>query len=129
MSYTTKTDFWGNTTYYDEKGKLIGKEDSTWLGGKVIKDEYGNVVGKPVKDIWGRETIELEHSSFFFGTSKKTILKDGELEDWEMCESCGEYIDGDEKLLNQVRNIIMQKPKGHSFENKNNIHGLNRTGG
>ena len=40
-----------------------------------------------------------------------------------------EYIDDDEKLLNQVRNIIMQKPKGHSFENKNNIHGLNRTGG
>ena len=96
MSYTTKTDFWGNTTYYDEKGKLIGKEDSTWLGDKVIKDEYGNVVGKPVKDIWGRETIELEHSSLFFGTSKKIILKDGELEDWEMCENCGDYIDGED---------------------------------
>ena len=95
MSYTTKTDFWGNTSYYDEKGKLIGKEDTTWLGGKVIKDEYGNVVGKPVKDICGSETIELEHSSLF-GTSKKTILKDGELEDWEMCENCGDYNDGED---------------------------------
>ena len=99
MAYTTKKDFWGNTSFYDEKGNLIGKEDTTWLGDKVIKDAAGNRIGRPVTDIWGRETIELEHDSFFFGSSKKTMLKEGELEDWEMCESCGDYIDGEDDMF------------------------------
>jgi len=98
MAYTTKKDFWGNTSYYDEKGKLIGKEDTTWLGDKVIKDASGNRIGRPVTDMYGRETIELERYSLFSGSSKTTILKDGELEDWEMCENCGDYIDGDNDM-------------------------------
>ncbi len=58
MSFTTKINFWGTTTYYDEKGNLIGKEDTTWFGTKVIKDSSGNVIGRPQTDIYGRETIE-----------------------------------------------------------------------
>ena len=96
MSYTTKKDFWGHTSYYDENGQLIGKEETTWLGDKVIRDSSGTVIGKPKKDIWDRETIELEQNSFLFGTKKKTILKKGELEDWEMCGNCGEYFDGED---------------------------------
>ena len=98
MSFTTKTNFWGTTTYFDERGNLIGKEDTTWFGTRVIKDSSGNVIGRPQTDIYGRETIELEHNSFFFGSSKKTLLKDGELEDWEMCENCGDYNDGEDDL-------------------------------
>ena len=99
MGYTTKTDFWGNKSYYDEKGKLIGKEESTWLGGKVIKDSSGSVVGRPELDDYGRETIVMEKKSSFFGPSRTTtILRDGELEDWEMCENCGEYLDGDDDM-------------------------------
>ena len=98
MAYTTKTDFWGNTTYYDENGNLIGKEETTWLGDKIIKDQNGNRIGRPETDIYGRETVILEKDSFWFDRSEKTILKDGELEDWEMCESCGDYIDGDNDM-------------------------------
>ena len=97
MSYTTKTDFWGNTSYYDEKGRLIGKGDTTWFGTKVIKDQNGNVIGRPVRDEYNRETIELEKTSLFgFSSSKRTVLKEGELEDWEMCGYCGEYFDGED---------------------------------
>lgn len=98
MAYTTKKDFWGNTTYYDENGNLIGKEETTWLGDRVIKDQYGNRISRPETDIYGRETITLEEDSFFFGKTTKTILKDGELEDWEMCENCGDYIDGEDEM-------------------------------
>ena len=96
MGYKVKTDFWGHRSYYDERGNLIGKEETTWLGDKVIKDSSGNRVGRPVIDEYGRETIEKESYSLFFGNSKTTILRDGELEDWEMCENCGEYLDGDD---------------------------------
>ncbi len=98
MAFTTKKDFWGNTNYYDEKGKLIGKEDTTWFGTKVIKDSAGNRIGRPETDIYGRKTIVLEKDSFWFGHSEKTLLKAGELEDWEMCENCGDYIDGDNDM-------------------------------
>lgn len=98
MAFTTKKDFWGNTNYYDEKGKLIGKEDTTWFGTKVIKDSAGNRIGRPETDIYGRNTIVLEKDSFWFGHSEKTLLKAGGLEDWEMCENCGDYIDGDDDM-------------------------------
>lgn len=39
------------------------------------------------------------------------------------------YLDYEEKLINEIKNIILQKPAGHNFENKNATHGLNRTGG
>ncbi len=97
MGYTTKKNFWGTKSYYDDKGHLIGKEDTTWFGNKVIKDADGNVVGRPKKDLWGRETIVMEKRSFF-GTTKSTLLKEGELEDWEMCENCGDYLDGDSDI-------------------------------
>lgn len=98
MAYTTKKDFWGNTTYYDENGNLIGKEETTWLGDRVIKDQYGNRIGRPETDIYGRETIIREKDSFWFGHSETTELKDGELEDWEMCENCGGYNNGEDDL-------------------------------
>ena len=97
MSYTTKTDIWGNTSYYDENGNCIGKEENTWLGGKVIKDSSGNTIGRPEIDSYGRETIELDKPSFFgFSSSKESILREGELEDWEMCVHCGEYFNGED---------------------------------
>lgn len=41
----------------------------------------------------------MEEKSSFFGPSMATtILRDGELEDWEMCENCGDYIDGDDDM-------------------------------
>lgn len=39
------------------------------------------------------------------------------------------YINDEEKLINEIKNIILQKPAGHHFENKEATHGLNRTGG
>ncbi len=39
------------------------------------------------------------------------------------------YINDEKKLINEIKNIILKKPAGHSFENKSNAHGLNRTGG
>ena len=48
-------------------------------------------------DEYARETIELERTSIFgISAPKKTILRDGELEDWEMCTICGEYFDGED---------------------------------
>lgn len=29
MGYKVKTDFWGHKSYYDEKGNLLGKEETT----------------------------------------------------------------------------------------------------
>lgn len=98
MAYTTKTDFWGNKTYYDDNGNLIGKEEKTWLGDRIIKDPSGNRIGRPQTDIYGRETIIMEKNSFLFGHSEDTILKEGELEDWEMCENCGDYINGEDDM-------------------------------
>ena len=39
------------------------------------------------------------------------------------------FINDEEKLINEIRSIILKKPAGHGFENKNTGHGLNRTGG
>lgn len=39
------------------------------------------------------------------------------------------YIDDNEKLVNEIKSIILKKPAGHSFENMQAPHGLNRTGG
>ena len=39
------------------------------------------------------------------------------------------YINDEEKLIEKLENIILKKPAGHHFENKNISHGLNRTGG
>ena len=97
MGYKVKTDFWGHKSYYDERGNLIGKEETTWLGDKVIKDQNGNRIGRPVIDEYARETIELEKTPIFgLSGSKETILREGELEDWEMCTVCGEYFDSED---------------------------------
>lgn len=39
------------------------------------------------------------------------------------------YINDNEKLVNEIKSIILKKPAGHSFENMQAPHGLNRTGG
>lgn len=39
------------------------------------------------------------------------------------------FINNEEELINEIKEIIKKKPAGHSFENKNASHGLNRTGG
>ena len=39
------------------------------------------------------------------------------------------FIDNEEELINKIKEIIKKKPAGHSFENKNASHGLNKTGG
>ena len=39
------------------------------------------------------------------------------------------YIDDEEKLISEIKKIIMKKPAGHSFETVSGSHGLNRTGG
>ena len=99
MSYTTKTDCWGRTCYYDERGRLIGKESTTLGGKRIIKDANGTVIGRPQKDDYDRETIILEKKSSFFNPPKTTtLLRQGELEDHEICESCGEYLDGDDDM-------------------------------
>ena len=33
---------------------------------------------------------------FGLSGSKETMLREGELEDWEMCTVCGEYFDGED---------------------------------
>ena len=39
------------------------------------------------------------------------------------------YIDNENELENEIRNIILKKPSGHSFEDGKKHEGLNRTGG
>jgi hypothetical protein len=39
------------------------------------------------------------------------------------------YIDNEDNLVEEIKNIILKKPVGHSFENRNTSHGLNKTGG
>jgi cyclic pyranopterin phosphate synthase len=39
------------------------------------------------------------------------------------------YINNEEQLVNEIKNIILKKPEGHNFENENPTHGLNKTGG
>lgn len=39
------------------------------------------------------------------------------------------FIDNEEELLKEIKNIILKKPSGHHFEDKNTTHGLNKTGG
>ena len=39
------------------------------------------------------------------------------------------YINDEKELIRNIENIILKKPAGHHFENKNISHGLNRTGG
>lgn len=39
------------------------------------------------------------------------------------------FIDDENKLENEIRNIILKKPAGHSFEDGKKHEGLNRTGG
>ena len=39
------------------------------------------------------------------------------------------YINDENKLINEIKKIILKKPAGHHFENKEAPHGLNRTGG
>lgn len=39
------------------------------------------------------------------------------------------YINNEEQLVNEIKNIILKKPEGHNFENGNPTHGLNQTGG
>jgi molybdenum cofactor biosynthesis enzyme MoaA len=39
------------------------------------------------------------------------------------------FIDNEEELINKIKEIIKKKPAGHSFENNNASHGLNKTGG
>lgn len=39
------------------------------------------------------------------------------------------YIDDENLLINHIRTIIKSKPAGHSFENGDPPHGLNKTGG
>ena len=39
------------------------------------------------------------------------------------------YIGDGERLINEIKNIILQKPAGHHFESREVLHGLNRTGG
>ena len=39
------------------------------------------------------------------------------------------YIHDEKRLLNEIKNIILKKPAGHHFENREAANGLNRTGG
>ncbi|MBQ7741020.1 MAG: GTP 3',8-cyclase MoaA [Eubacterium sp.] len=39
------------------------------------------------------------------------------------------YINDENKLIKEIENIIRKKPAGHNFENRNTVHGLNKTGG
>jgi len=39
------------------------------------------------------------------------------------------YINDEKQLISEIQNIILKKPAGHHFENKDATHGLNRTGG
>lgn len=39
------------------------------------------------------------------------------------------FIDDENKLINEIKSIILKKPSGHNFENKSIAHGLNKTGG
>ncbi len=97
--FTKKTNIWGKTSYYDSKGNLIGEETTTWGGTRIIKDSNGNTIGKPEMDEYGRSTIKLEKKGSFFSPSKtKTLLSQWEPDVEDLCENCGEEMDGDDDL-------------------------------
>ncbi len=60
------------------------------------------------------------------------LLSDGKVKPCLGCDAAYDilpYLDDRETLLREIRRIIFEKPAGHSFENHNTVHGLNRTGG
>ncbi len=60
------------------------------------------------------------------------LLSDGRVKPclgYETAYDILQFIDDENKLLEEVKNIILKKPAGHSFGNENAGHGLNRTGG
>ncbi|MBR3621099.1 MAG: recombinase family protein, partial [Clostridia bacterium] len=60
------------------------------------------------------------------------LLSDGRVKPclgYETAYDILHFIDDENKLLEEVKNIILKKPAGHSFGNGNAGHGLNRTGG
>ena len=60
------------------------------------------------------------------------LLSDGKVKPclgYDTAYDIMQFIDDEDRLLEEVKNTILKKPAGHSFENKNTGHGLNRTGG
>ena len=60
------------------------------------------------------------------------LLSDGKVKPclgYDTAYDIMQFIDDEDRLLEEVKKIILKKPAGHSFENKSAGHGLNRTGG
>ena len=60
------------------------------------------------------------------------LLSDGKVKPclgYDTAYDIMQFTDDEDRLLEEVKNIILKKPAGHSFENKSAGHGLNRTGG
>ncbi len=91
--YKVKTDFWGNKTYYDAHGKIIGESDTDWSGAPIIV-KNGHKIGTVQEDNLGRETITIESNSLF--GSDIIMIDSNAPEDWEYCDNCGEWDGGED---------------------------------
>lgn len=92
-SFTTKTNFWGNKIYYDERGNEIGKEESSIFGGRGIY-KNGHKVADLDHDYNGNEELVFKSNSLF-GSDKRMTDKNRH-EDWEFCDECGEWDGGED---------------------------------
>ncbi|MCR5040666.1 MAG: GTP 3',8-cyclase MoaA [Clostridia bacterium] len=76
--------------------------------------------------------IEPISHKFCSSCNRVRLLSDGKVRPclgYETVYDLMPFIDDESRLIREAREIILRKPAGHSFENKNAAHGLNRTGG
>ncbi len=93
--YTSKKDFWGNETLYDENGKEIGKVERSFFGESIVRGSSGNRIGSMSTDDLARNVFKEESYSKFTGKKSKTRVDSSEPEIWEFNNN-GEW-DGDER--------------------------------
>ncbi|MBR2732477.1 MAG: GTP 3',8-cyclase MoaA [Clostridia bacterium] len=69
---------------------------------------------------------------FCAGCNRIRLLSDGSVKPclgYDTAYPLLPFLGDDERLREEIRQIILKKPAGHSFENQTAGHGLNRTGG
>ncbi len=81
--FTSKKDFWGNETLYDEKGREIGKVEKNWFGDTVVKNSSGDTIGSFSVDSLGRRTFNEDRVSIFTGHHTKTRVDSNDGDYWE----------------------------------------------
>lgn len=98
-----------------------------------LPDEKGTAKYYSQKGFKGRIGLINPVSDKFCGECNRIrLLCDGKIKPclgYDTAYDIMPFIDNEEELLKEIKNIILKKPAGHHFEDKNIAHGLNKTGG